>query len=35
MADFIGGFDNISYIVGDFVEFAVGRVDGVEAFLEF
>ena len=35
MADFVCGFDNFGDIVGDFIKFAVGRVDGLEAFLHF
>lgn len=35
MADFVCSFDNFGDIVSDLIKFAVGGVDGLEAFLHF
>ncbi len=35
MADFVGGFNDVVDIVGDFVDFAVSRIDSLESFLHF
>lgn len=35
MADFVGSFDDFFDVVGNFIEFAIGRIDSFVSFLHF